>query len=267
MNTTSKTNLRLFFILTYVLFYLLLAITGMMISFNAAPVLITVMKNICAWTSTFILLILFKKIFPNTSFIAFLRRQFPRVRLIDFAASLAIEVVFFICALGAFLMLSNQPFESLNFIKITDLLPLLIINLTTGPLGEELGWRGYALNEFQKKYNPLISSISIGIIWGFWHFPLWLLSGLTGGDLLIYSVCFLIGIISQSVLITYFYNKSKNILIAVWIHFWFNFLLSLVVVDLLSFYPYAFIIYFIITSLIVIFNRKTLLQKPNTKTS
>ena len=264
MNTINRTNLRLFFILTYVLFYLLLAITGAMISFNVSPVLVTVMKNICAWTSTFILLILFRKIFPNISFGVFLKQQFPSVRLLDFVISLAFEIVFFICTLGVFLALGNRNLESLNFIKLIDLLPLFIINLTAGPLGEELGWRGYALNEFQKKYNPLVSSIYIGIIWGFWHLPLWLLSGLTGGNLLVYSVCFLIGITSQSVLITYFYNKSKNILIAVWIHFWFNFLMSLLVVDLIPFFVYAFITYFALTMCVVFINRKTMLQKPNT---
>jgi membrane protease YdiL (CAAX protease family) len=264
MNTTNRTNLRLFFILTYVLFYLLLAITGAMISFNVSPVLVTVMKNVCAWTSTFILLILFRKIFPNVSFSAFLKQQFPRVHLLDFVISLAIEMFFFICTLGLFLTLGNRNLESMNFIKLTNLLPLLIINLTAGPLGEELGWRGYALNEFQKKYNPLVSSIYIGIIWGFWHLPLWLLSGLTGGNLLVYSACFLIGIISQSVLITYFYNRSKNILIAVWIHFLFNFLLSLLVIDLMPFFVYAFITYFALTVCVVFINRKTMLQKPDT---
>ena len=264
LNTINRTNLRLFFILTYVLFYLLLAITGAMISFNVSPVLVTVMKNISAWASTFILLILFRKIFPNISFSAFLKQQFPSVRLLDFVISLAFEIVFFNCTLGVFLALGNRNLESLNFIKLIDLLPLFIINLTAGPLGEELGWRGYALNEFQKKYNPLVSSIYIGIIWGFWHLPLWLLSGLTGGNLLVYSVCFLIGITSQSVLITYFYNKSKNILIAVWIHFWFNFLMSLLVVDLIPFFVYAFITYFALTMCVVFINRKTMLQKPNT---
>ena len=38
-------------------------------------------------------------------------------------------------------------------------------------LGEELGWRGYLLNELQnKKLLPV--SLIIGIVWGLWHFPL-----------------------------------------------------------------------------------------------
>lgn len=34
-----------------------------------------------------------------------------------------------------------------------------------GPLAEEFGWRGYALNKIQKKFNALISCIILGFIW------------------------------------------------------------------------------------------------------
>lgn len=42
-----------------------------------------------------------------------------------------------------------------------------LATLVKGPLGEELGWRGYALNELQKKYSPLKSFLIIGLLWGF----------------------------------------------------------------------------------------------------
>jgi membrane protease YdiL (CAAX protease family) len=38
-------------------------------------------------------------------------------------------------------------------------------------LGEELGWRGYLLKSLQnKKLLPI--SLTIGTVWGLWHFPL-----------------------------------------------------------------------------------------------
>jgi membrane protease YdiL (CAAX protease family) len=36
---------------------------------------------------------------------------------------------------------------------------------------EELGWRGFALPNLQEKYNAIISSIIIGILWTLWHAP------------------------------------------------------------------------------------------------
>ncbi len=47
-------------------------------------------------------------------------------------------------------------------------------NIIGGPLGEELGWRGFALDRLQNKWNALVASLILGIIWTAWHFPLFL---------------------------------------------------------------------------------------------
>jgi hypothetical protein len=41
-----------------------------------------------------------------------------------------------------------------------------------GPLQEEFGWRGYALERLQEKWSALVSSIVVGLAWGAWHLPL-----------------------------------------------------------------------------------------------
>ena len=112
--------------------------------------------------------------------------------------------------------------------KGSELLPILLITITSGALGEELGWRGYLLNSLQSKYTPFESSLFVGFIWGIWHFPLWLLSGYSGNYLIFYILLFMTNIVLFSVLITYFYNKEKNVLIAMWLHFLFNLSLKIV---------------------------------------
>ena len=69
-------------------------------------------------------------------------------------------------------------------------------------------------------------------------------------------------IISTSILITYFYNRSRNVLIAVWIHFFFNFLLKIVVIDILPMLLYSSIGYLLIAIATTALNKNVTLKRP-----
>jgi uncharacterized protein len=48
---------------------------------------------------------------------------------------------------------------------------LLFVMILGGGL-EEPGWRGFALPMLLKRHNPFVASMLIGIVWAFWHLPL-----------------------------------------------------------------------------------------------
>ena len=96
------------------------------------------------------------------------------------------------------------------------------------------------------------------------NLPLWFLSGYTGVDLILYIVLFMIGIVATSVLITFFYNKSRNLIIAVWIHFWFNFLLGIFDVStdiFLNLFLFVVLFYLLSAIIIVIIKRGEMTEK------
>jgi membrane protease YdiL (CAAX protease family) len=86
-----------------------------------------------------------------------------------------------------------------------------------GPLGEEIGWRGWLLPRLQLRLSPLLASLIVGLVWGLWHLPLHLRgyydtdmgAGWTGFGLRIASSCLL------AVLFTWMYNRSRGGLLVV----------------------------------------------------
>ena len=259
MENSAKEPFRSFIILTYLLFWLLFLITGGTVYLNAPVLVQKIMMNICAWTSTFVLLIRFRLLFPGSTIKEFLKKQFTRVNFFDFLIPFLIQVLIVFCATAAFFRFSGESLRTAETIKLTAVVPALLLNITSGPTGEELGWRAYVLNYLQKKNSPLVSSLIVGVLWGFWHFPLWLVAGYSGMGLLLYSLYFMLGILGFSVFITFFYNRTQNILVAVWIHFLFNMLLQIVVVEDYIILLYVSVLYLIVSAVIVLLNRREML--------
>lgn len=259
----ETSNLRLFFIFTYLMFWVMLVLTGILANLKVPKIVVDIMSNVAAWSPTFILLILFTKLFPGVTIKDFIKRSFGnKIKILDFFIAFIWQVLAFALVVCAYLLINGKPLNSLVFLNIGSVLSVFIITITAGPLGEELGWRGYALGIFQKRYSPLSAALILGVLWGSWHLPLWFISGFSGKDLLIYIFSFLLAIISTSILITYFYNKSRNILIAMWIHFWFNFLLKLVNIDLLPLLFYTAIAYFLFVLVLLAANKEVMMKKP-----
>jgi len=91
-----------------------------------------------------------------------------------------------------------------------------------GPFTEEYGWRGYALDRLQSKFNALLSSLILGLIWGLWHLPLFFISGTVQENIPIYE--FLLLTIVLSVFYTWILNNNRdkngrlNVFLAIMFH-------------------------------------------------
>ncbi len=108
------------------------------------------------------------------------------------------------------------------------ILPYAIFILFFGPLPEELGWRGYALDGLQARFNALVSSLILGAIWALWHVPLFFMKGTFQHDQLRFdslNFCtFIFGTVIISILFTWIYNNTnRSTLSAILFHFVINF--------------------------------------------
>lgn len=93
----------------------------------------------------------------------------------------------------------------------------ILFTLLVVAVGEEAGWRGWMLPELQKRMSPLASTVLIGIVWGLWHYPLYVNGQYPEDPQLVIAkvgVCVLLGI-----LFTWLYNRSGgNLLLVVVLH-------------------------------------------------
>ena len=49
---------------------------------------------------------------------------------------------------------------------------MFLVFILTDGLGEELGWRGFALPRMLKRTGPMLASLVLGVIWALYHLPL-----------------------------------------------------------------------------------------------
>jgi len=102
----------------------------------------------------------------------------------------------------------------------------MLWTLMLGPLPEELGWRGYALDRLQQKWTALTSSLMLGLIWATWHMPLFLVKGSYQNNLVLGSLSsgvYCVTIVLLSVLFTWIYNNNnRSTLSAILLHFVLN---------------------------------------------
>jgi len=147
-----------------------------------------------------------------------------------FISILAPIALFVIAAIVGYM--TNGTLPDLYLLGEVDYLPYLgvlgafLLWFFTFGLGEELGWRGYALPRLQKDHTSLKATLILGVVWAFWHLPAffykdtYIAMGLTGGLPLL-----LISILAASIVFTWIYNSTQgSLLMVILFHALFDFL-------------------------------------------
>ena len=92
-------------------------------------------------------------------------------------------------------------------------------------LGEEPGWRGFALPRIQKQYGPLWGTLLLGVLWSCWHLPDFLTASKGGGPgtnfatFLTNFPFFTLAVVSLAIIMTWIYNHTnESLFIAILAH-------------------------------------------------
>src|SRR5438876_2711411 len=116
--------------------------------------------------------------------------------LIGMPAIMVLSVIFLPEVLGSFKGLAGlAPLPMLAF--------FVYIFFLGGPLGEEPGWRGFALPRLQRLYGPLVGSLILGPMWALWHLPIFLIPAWNLPPTILNIVMFVIAAIAFTVVMTW----------------------------------------------------------------
>jgi len=83
------------------------------------------------------------------------------------------------------------------------------------PALEEAGWRGYGVDSLRSRSSLFVTSVSFGLIWAFWHTPLFFISGFYQNSLLsswLFTTNFFVSTVVMAFLVNWiFYRNNRSI--------------------------------------------------------
>jgi hypothetical protein len=214
--TTTKTtrNIPAFFILTFILslpFYILAVLVPPEMAMLAGLAL-----TLAPITAALILI--FRQNRSNGAK-RLLKRAFDYKRITHvrwYVPILFLWPVIFSLAL-VLLNLIGEPIPDPVFPIVVAPVGLLVFFLLA--LTEEVGWLGYAYDPMENRWNALIASIVLGLIWAAWHLPIYI----AGPESSVWVAGQFITLAVARILIVWIFNNtSKSVFAAIIFHAVYN---------------------------------------------
>ena len=156
----------------------------------------------------------------KTALRGFLKQLFRwRAGLLWYGISLLGTPLVMLLALGIHMLMGGdrpQLVDSNHLVTSIEQWPGILIVfvyvLVFTALGEEPGWRGYALPRLQNRFSPFLSSLILGLIWAGWHLPLFWMAGNFHQDLPV--SWFLLQVLGSTFLYTWMnHHTHGNVLV------------------------------------------------------
>lgn len=228
-----KNYTRRYVIITYLAFWLGIITVGAAYLLSPENALVMNWASaVASWTPTIVLMLMFGKLMPDIGRIEWIKEAFAeRIK----TGVLIVVTLVFVCSIGgtyAIMLLRNSALSisDLSGLTARSVISVSFFAIIQGATGEEAGWRGYLQRHFEQKSGGRVikSALLIGLIWSFWHTPLWLSTGLPIEQLLIYIATFIIGNLCLSVIIAVCYSCCRNLFVPMWIHFLSNALSTII---------------------------------------
>lgn len=109
--------------------------------------------------------------------------------------------------------------QALALSTVSGLFELVIVAGLVQGLGEEPGWRGFALARLRGRFGPLAATLCLFPVWLLWHVPMFLTRPEFG---LVQWIGFSLGILSAAIWLTLIWDATQSLLMVVIWHMLIN---------------------------------------------
>ena len=168
-------------------------------------------------------------------------------------------------AYGFYLLVGGKPadFSSVPPWYLYPLSFLFVFFIGGGQ--EEPGWRGFALPRLLTSHSPLVASLILGVIWVFWHFPLFFTAAAPQAELPFWW--FLLNVVAWAIIFTWLYlNTGGSVLLAMLLHAGLNAVFGFFPMETNVIDPYGYITmvtWIVAIILIVVYGPARFFRSPN----
>jgi membrane protease YdiL (CAAX protease family) len=143
-----------------------------------------------------------------------------RVKACWYLVALLGPVAVFVVSGIAWGLVTREWFDFTTY-GLSDEFPTLglagvwMVHTLTFGIGEEMGWRGFALPRLQAKHNALTATILLTVFWALWHIPAFFYrpgySSMGAADI----VGWFFSLLTGAVLLTWLYNSTQGSILIV----------------------------------------------------
>jgi membrane protease YdiL (CAAX protease family) len=137
-----------------------------------------------------------------------------RVGALWYAVALLWRPAVWAAALALMIMLGASPPPPRGpWYLVAPLFALTALARVVLYVGEEIGWRGYALPRLQARIGPLLAGTLIGLLAGLWHLPAFFIAGHPQYGAPIAP--FMVWMVALAIVFTWLYNRTSGSLLPV----------------------------------------------------
>jgi uncharacterized protein len=148
--------------------------------------------------------------------LGFLFRRFSKNKL-----WYLIGILIPIAAVASAIIIARYLHSSAPFLPLAALPVTVGLQVFTGAMGEELGWRGFLLSHLERRLTPRVAALVMAITWALWHLPAFFFPGLPQQHLP--PVAFLLMVAAFGIFLALLFNRTRGHIASTMLaHFSFN---------------------------------------------